>query len=56
MVNFDGTVQSATAGFVIRNHEGASLRVGREKLSHRSVPYAEMIGTWLGLLTVCVVV
>lgn len=48
VVNFDG--HQATAGYIIRDHDGPLLVVGGKLLTSSSVLFAELNGAWLGLL------
>ena len=48
---FDGTLidDNAAGGFIIQDHDGAMLMIGSKLLPHSSIPFAELIGVWLGL-------
>lgn len=50
-INFDAAVfdNRLAAAFVIRDHNGKIIRAGGRLLTISSIPYVELIATWLGI-------
>ena len=51
ILNFDGAVTNdrVAGGFIIWDYEGSMLVIGSKLLPYSSVPFAKLIGVWLGL-------